>query len=80
MPNNFEILSGFLERFDHEVQGREQSEAPPEIQSQLRELAQGQLPQSQCAELLDLLSRNPAWIARLAEEIKAVRPAAPAKS
>lgn len=73
MPNNFEILAGFLERFGDEVEGRELQEPPPEIKSQLRELAQGHLPQAQCTELLAVLGRNPAWISRLADEVKALR-------
>jgi hypothetical protein len=79
MTNNFEILAGFLERFGHEVEGRELPEPPPEVRHQLRDLARGHLPQTQCAELLDLLNRNPAWIARLADEVKAMRPGAGAQ-
>jgi hypothetical protein len=73
MLNNFEILAGFLDRFGDEVEGRELHDAPPEIQDQLRELARGNLPENQCAELLALLNRHPAWIGLLAGEVKAMR-------
>ena len=73
MTNDFKILACFLERFGDEVEGRGLPEAPPEIQNQLRDLALGRLPQTQCDELLALLSRNPAWIGRLADEVKALR-------
>lgn len=73
MPNSFEILAGFLERFGDEVEGRELQEPPPEIQTKLRDLARGHLPESERAELFALLSQNPGWIARLASEVKNLR-------
>jgi hypothetical protein len=79
MSNDFEILAGFLERFGDDVEGREHHEPPPEIRSQLRDLARGRLPQAECADLLVLLNRNPAWIASLAEEVKATRAGKDAK-
>jgi hypothetical protein len=52
MPNNFEILAGFLDRFGDEVEGRESPEPPPEIQNRLRDLAQGRLAPAESAELM----------------------------
>jgi hypothetical protein len=38
MPNEFEILSGFLARFGEEVEGRAAQSLTPEIAAQLRRL------------------------------------------
>ena len=73
MANTFEILAGFLNRFDPEVEGRELQELPPEIQLKLRDLARGALSASDRDELFLLLSRNPDWVGQLAEEIKSLR-------
>lgn len=73
MENAFEILTRFLDRFGDEVEGRELRELSPDLQDKLRSFARGKLPQSQQQELLDLLSRNPQWIGRLADEVKALR-------
>ncbi len=73
MPNDFVILAGFLERFGDEVEGRELQEPPPKIKRQIHDMARGQLPPDESAGLLVLLNQNPAWIARLAEEVKSLR-------
>jgi hypothetical protein len=74
MKNSFEILAGFLERFDNEVEGRESPEPPPpEVETKIHELARGQLSQTEGTEFLALLKQNPAWIPRLAAEIKSLR-------
>jgi len=73
MSNPFEILTRFLDRFGEEVEGRELPEPSGEAQIKLRAFAQGKLPEAQQGELIDLLNRNPQWIARLAEEVKALR-------
>jgi hypothetical protein len=79
MPNEFEILAGFLERCESEVEGRELQEPTAETQDRMRELARGKLGAEQQGELLKLLSAHPEWIAHLAGEIKALRsPSAPA--
>jgi hypothetical protein len=73
MPNEFEILAGFLARFGDEVEGRELQEPPKDIQARMRELARGTLPETERSQLFSLLSDNPQWIGRLAEEVKALR-------
>jgi hypothetical protein len=73
MANEFEILAGFLARYGDEVEGRELQDLPREVQVKLRELAQGSLPESERSRLFGLLKENPAWIGRLAEEVKALR-------
>ncbi len=75
MNDPFEILAGFLERFGDEVEGRELQETPEDVRIKLRDFARGGLPHSERAELFALLNRNPAWIGRLAEEVKALRAA-----
>ena len=43
MPNNFEILAGFLARYGDEVEGRESAPLPADVADQLRRFARGQL-------------------------------------
>jgi len=73
MPNTFQILAGFLERFGDEVEGRELPEPPAEIRAKLHAFARGNLPKADQSELMNLLSQNPGWISRLAQEVKALR-------
>ena len=73
MANDFEILAGFLAKFSDEVEGRELQELPKDVQVKLREMAQGNLPESERSRLFDLLKDNPAWVGRLADEVKALR-------
>jgi hypothetical protein len=73
MANEFEILAGFLARFGDEVEGRELQDLPKDVQVKLRELAHGNLPESERSQLFNLLKENPAWIGRLADEVKALR-------
>ena len=73
MANEFEILAGFLAKFGDEVEGRELQELPKDVQVKLRELAHGNLPESERSRVFDLLKENPAWIGRLADEVKALR-------
>jgi len=73
MRNAFQILAGFLERYEGEVEGRAVSEPPPEAQQQLRSLARGDLPEAEQADLFSALYQNPEWIGWLAREIKARR-------
>jgi hypothetical protein len=73
MANEFQILAGFLAKFGDEVEGRESQNLPKDVQGKLRDLAQGNLPESERSRLFDLLKENPAWIGRLAEEVKALR-------
>ena len=74
MPNTFEILSGFLARYDDEVVGRESSVLPAEISTNIRSFALGKLSTSEQAELLRQLNEHPDWVAALAAEVKALRP------
>ena len=73
MANTFEILTRFLERYDDEVEGRQLAEPADEVKIKLRRLARGELPTAEQGELLGLLNRNPHWIGRLADEVKALR-------
>lgn len=73
MANEFEILAGFLAKFGDEVEGRELQDLPKDVQVKLRELAHGNLPESERSRVFDLLKENPAWIGRLADEVKALR-------
>jgi hypothetical protein len=74
MPHTFKILTAFLDRFADEVEGRGLEELTPNTRSKLEQLARGQLPETERSELFATLSRHPEWIARLAQEIKALRP------
>lgn len=73
MRNSFKIVSGFLERFDCEVEGRQWAAPPEEVQTKLRALAQGNLPMTEHEEVFGLLNQNPEWISELAKEFKALR-------
>jgi len=76
MPDTFQILAGFLERFDHEVEveGRQAPEPPEEVRLEFGQLARGTLPPPEQARLLGLLHQNPQWLATLAQQVKALRP------
>jgi hypothetical protein len=71
--NTFSILSGFLERFGDEVEGRELSEPTPEARAKLEQLARGTLPEPEQAGIWALLKQNPQWVVWLAQEVKAHR-------
>jgi len=73
MPNTFEILTGFLDRYEADVEGRELREPPDEIRVQLRALARGDLARTEQDDLMAILGQHPDWIARLADEVKALR-------
>jgi hypothetical protein len=73
MRNTFEILAGFLEHYECEVEGRALTEPPAEAQQRLRRLAGGALPKEEVPEVMSELYRNRDWIAWLAQEIKARR-------
>lgn len=73
MADTFQILARFLERYGDEVEGRELPELAPEMKARLQRLARGNLPEAEKGELFAELNRNPAWIAWLAEEVKALR-------
>ena len=73
MANTFEILAGFLDHFDHEVEGREQLQVSDGVRLKLREFAAGKLPSHEQDDLVQQLNRNPEWVASLAAEVKALR-------
>jgi hypothetical protein len=73
MPNTFEMLAQFLDRFGDEVQGRQAEEPPESVQPRLRALASGRLPAMDRSEVFSLLSQNPGWVPWLAKEIKGLR-------
>jgi len=47
MKNTFEILAGFLERVEGEVEGHELQEITPDMQTRLSEFARGKLPETE---------------------------------
>jgi len=65
----------FLERFDDEVAGRSAADMPKDVRTRIQVFARGGLAKTDQSELMILLSQNPAWIAHLATEVKALRPA-----
>lgn len=74
MANTFEILSGFLKRYSDEVEGRESPGPTPELAARLQQFARGQLDAAAQADLIRQLNEQPAWVAQLAREVKALRP------
>lgn len=77
MPNNFEILAGFLERFGDDVEGHESAALPPAVADQLRRFARGQLPETEQGEVIRELNGRTEWVKFLAAEVKALRSAGP---
>ena len=73
MANTFEILSGFLARYDDEVVGRESSILPAEVSARIRSFARGNLSPPEQVELLRQLDEQPDWLAALAAEVKSLR-------
>lgn len=73
MPDTFQILARFLERYGDDVEGRALPELDAATRDKLLRLARGNLPESDRAELFTLLNRNPEWVAWLAREVKALR-------
>jgi hypothetical protein len=77
MPAEFEILFRFLELADGEVQGRQSSRPPAEIEKLVMALLSGQLDTEKRIELCEVLRDQPAWLAWFAEQIKKRRKPAP---
>ena len=73
MPNAFEILAGFLERAESEVEGRALENPSAAVKVKLREFARGTLPEAEQTELIGQLNQNRHWISLLADEVKALR-------
>jgi hypothetical protein len=73
MPNSFEILSKFLERYGDEVEGRSLEEPSPDVKLNLKRFASGNLPEAERDQLIALLQANPQWVSLLAQEAKALR-------
>jgi hypothetical protein len=80
MPDTFQILARFLERYGDDVEGRALAEPAVDAKEKLHRLARGTLPEAEQAELFAQLNRNPDWIAWLAREVKARRGADPRTS
>jgi hypothetical protein len=80
MSNPFEILTGFLDRYGDDVQGRELEEMPPELKAKLSAFARGGLAPAERGEIARQLKDNPSWVGFLAEEVRAVRPGPNGKS
>ena len=73
MKNQFEILAKFLEKYGDEVEGREFAELTPDVKAKLQQFAQGKLPAGEQNSLIEHLSQNPEWVARLAADVKSLR-------
>ena len=73
MKNQFEILAKFLEKYGDEVEGREFAELTPDMKAKLQQFAQGKLPAAEQSGLIEHLSQNPEWVARLAADVKSLR-------
>jgi hypothetical protein len=74
MTERLQILLKFLERFDDEVQGREQLSEPAEdTKIKLERFARGILSEEEQTDVFVLLDRHPEWTAWLAKEVKGLR-------
>ena len=77
MRHDFEILAGYLDRTEPEVEGRALQEPPEPIKLKLRQFARGTLPPAEQADLVSQLDQNRNWIALLEREVKTRRPQRP---
>ena len=73
MPNTFEILAGFLDRAEMEVEGRALEGPPEAVKLKLHDFARGALPEAEQTELIGQLNQNRHWIPLLADAVKALR-------
>jgi hypothetical protein len=73
MPNTFEMLAGFLDRAEAEVEGRALEEPPETVKAKLRDFARGALPEAEKSEIIGHLGQNRHWILFLADEVKSLR-------
>jgi len=73
MPETFEILANFLERYSTEAEGADFGEPSEETRFKLRQFGAGRLSRKEQDELLEVLKEHPRWIASLAQEVKALR-------
>jgi len=73
MNNAFQILTGFLNRYDEDVEGRELQVPGPDIEAKFQQFARGNLPKPERAGFLELLGQHPEWLGRLAIEVKSLR-------
>jgi len=76
MPNSFEILSRFLDRFGDDVEGRSREQPSADVQLELKQFVSGALSEAERTELLRRLAANPQWLTLLAREAKALGNAA----
>lgn len=71
---DFGSLFRFLDALDSEVAGRESSRPPPEMESQLLRMIQGEpLTEEDRRAVFEALKKQPGWTAWLADQVKAAR-------
>mgnify|MGYP001793913727 CR=1 FL=1 len=74
MPTDFEIIAGFLSRFDgDEVSGRDLAPPPSEVQEKLAAFARGEMAESDRSAICEAMKENPHWVTFLADNVKKLR-------
>jgi hypothetical protein len=70
MPAEFSILFRFLELAEGEVQGRQSTRPPSDIEKLAMALLSGRLNEEKRIKLCEELRDQPGWLAWFAEQIK----------
>lgn len=68
---DFLVLSGFVQRFAPDVEGRAAEPPPPEVGEKMARLASGAASPSERTALAELLKEHPEWLPHLARAIRA---------
>jgi hypothetical protein len=70
MPADFKVIFRFLELTEGEVQGRQSTRPPQDVEQMLRGLLSGELDVPKRKQLCEMLRDQPRWLAWFAEQIK----------
>ena len=73
MPADFKVIFRLLELTEGEVQGRQSARPPKQVEGLIQALLSGELDASTRRQLCEVLSREPEWLAWVAEQIKGRR-------
>ncbi len=73
MPADFKVIFRLLELTEGEVQGRQSTRPPKQVEGLIQALLSGELDASNRRQLCEALGREPRWLAWLAEQIKGRR-------
>jgi hypothetical protein len=73
MPADFKVIFRVLELTEGEVQGRQSTRPPQQVEKLIGSLLSGELESGKRRQLCEALRLEPRWLAWLAEQIKSRR-------